>query len=131
MFSACDAEDQRRALDLYAGLIALLGVVACASNFGQQYLFSVAGERLTMRLRQLSFCAILKQDMQFFDRKSNSAGLLVSKLAGDASLVKGVRGESHEQNYCNAYIHSWCAMFTAPMMMACGITWKLLPILSQ
>lgn len=83
-------EQQEKDIELYTGMIAVIGVTAAISNFGQQFLFSIAGERLTMRLRQLSFQAIVKQDMQFFDKKTNSVGLLISKLASDASLVKGV-----------------------------------------
>jgi hypothetical protein len=43
------------------------GVVSGATQFLQPWLFSVAGEALTRRLRQQTFEAIVKQDMAFFD----------------------------------------------------------------
>lgn len=86
----CDPDEQKRQVELYVGLIVAIGTVASLSNFCNQFLFGLAGERLTMRLRQKSFEAIVKQDISFFDEKKNSVGLLVSKLASDASLVKGV-----------------------------------------
>jgi hypothetical protein len=33
----------------------------------QMYAFGVAGERLTMRLRDLTFAAMLKQEISYFD----------------------------------------------------------------
>ena len=52
--------------------------------------FSVAGERLTLRLRSETFHAILKQDISWFDDQRNSTGALVTRLANDAAQVDGV-----------------------------------------
>jgi len=52
---------------------------------------SIAGERLTKRLRFNSFRAMLRQDIGWFDLKSNSTGILSTRLAADAADVKGVR----------------------------------------
>ena len=38
----------------------------------QNYLFASAAAALTARLRNLSFRAILRQDIEFFDRDENS-----------------------------------------------------------
>ena len=51
-----------------------------------------AGERLTKRLRLASFKAMLQQDIGWFDLKSNSTGVLSTRLASDAADVKGVSG---------------------------------------
>ena len=58
--------------------------------FPQNFTLAVAGERLTKRLRYLSFKAILRQDIAWFDQKTNSTGALAARLASDASEVKGV-----------------------------------------
>ena len=49
-----------------------------------------AGERLTERLRKQMFQAMLRQDMSWFDRRSNSTGALTTRLANDASEIQGV-----------------------------------------
>jgi ABC-type multidrug transport system fused ATPase/permease subunit len=56
----------------------------------QNFSLSVAGERLTKRLRYRSFKAMLRQETGWFDRKSNSIGALLTRLASDTAAVKGV-----------------------------------------
>ena len=52
--------------------------------------FSVSGENLTSRLRSLSFRAMLRQEMGWFDEERNSTGALTTRLANDAGQVQGV-----------------------------------------
>jgi ATP-binding cassette subfamily B (MDR/TAP) protein 1 len=79
--------------DSYALLLACLGAGAFVSNF-MQNLYVLAGEKVTRRLRYASFVAILGQDIEFFDQEENSTGVLMSKLAEDASLVPGLTGQT-------------------------------------
>ncbi|ELT87338.1 hypothetical protein CAPTEDRAFT_150102 [Capitella teleta] len=55
-------------------------------------LFAITGENLTMRLRKMAFTAMLRQDMTYFDEEANQVGALTSRLATDASIVKGASG---------------------------------------
>ena len=68
-----------------------LAVGSSIIQFTASFTLSVAGERLTKRLRCLSFEAMLRQEIAWFDKKSNSTGALTTRLASDASEVKGVR----------------------------------------
>jgi ABC-type multidrug transport system fused ATPase/permease subunit len=79
--------------DTYPLLLACLGVGAFLSNF-MQNLYVLAGEKVTRRLRYASFVAILSQDIEFFDQEENATGVLMSKLAEDASLVPGLTGQT-------------------------------------
>ncbi|KAM3680704.1 ATP-dependent translocase ABCB1 isoform 1-T1 [Ammospiza maritima maritima] len=56
------------------------------------FAFGKAGEILTMRLRFMAFKAMLRQDMAWFDNPKNSTGALTTRLANDASQVKGATG---------------------------------------
>uniref|UniRef100_A0A8U7MUG3 ATP-binding cassette sub-family B member 5 n=1 Tax=Corvus moneduloides TaxID=1196302 RepID=A0A8U7MUG3_CORMO len=56
------------------------------------FTFGKAGEILTMRLRFMAFKAMLRQDMGWFDNPKNSTGALTTRLANDASQVKGATG---------------------------------------
>uniref|UniRef100_A0A8B9ZJQ8 ATP-binding cassette sub-family B member 5 n=1 Tax=Anas platyrhynchos TaxID=8839 RepID=A0A8B9ZJQ8_ANAPL len=58
----------------------------------QGFTFGKAGEILTMRLRFIAFKAMLRQDMAWFDDPKNSTGALTTRLANDASQVKGATG---------------------------------------
>ena len=50
----------------------------------------MSGENLTSRLRSLSFRAMLRQEMGWFDEERNSTGALTTRLANDAGQVQGV-----------------------------------------
>ena len=52
--------------------------------------FTVAGERLTSRLRSESFRAMLKQEIGWFDDERNATGALITRLSNDAAQVEGV-----------------------------------------
>uniref|UniRef100_A0A672U8N1 ATP binding cassette subfamily B member 1 n=1 Tax=Strigops habroptila TaxID=2489341 RepID=A0A672U8N1_STRHB len=56
------------------------------------YKHKQSGEILTMRLRFMAFKAMLRQDMSWFDNTKNSTGALTTRLANDASQVKGATG---------------------------------------
>lgn len=60
-------------------------------TFLQIWAYGVAGELLTMRLRSMTFATMLKQEMAWFDNKSNTVGALCSRLSSDTSNVQGVR----------------------------------------
>ncbi len=53
-------------------------------------MFGITGERLTMRLRKMTFTAMLRQEIGWFDDTNNSTGALCSRLSADASNVQGV-----------------------------------------
>jgi len=54
-------------------------------------MFAYSGEYLTVRMRQLIFKALLRQDIAYFDDHKHSVGVLSTRLATDASAVQGVR----------------------------------------
>lgn len=53
-------------------------------------MFTLSGETLTSRLRKLTFAAMLRQEVGWFDEEKNSVGALCSRLSGDAASVQGV-----------------------------------------
>lgn len=53
-------------------------------------MFSLSGETLTSRLRKLTFAAMLRQEVAWFDEDKNAVGALCSRLSGDAASVQGV-----------------------------------------
>ena len=57
-------------------------------------MFSVAGEKLTTRIRKLTFKAMLRQEAAYFDDSRHTVGVLCSRLSSDASSVQGVSRDS-------------------------------------
>ncbi|XP_072535196.1 ATP-dependent translocase ABCB1-like isoform X2 [Salminus brasiliensis] len=92
VFSEVDPEVKRQKTMMFSLLFLLIGAVAFITYFFQGFMFGKSGEILTMRLRSQAFKAILRQDISWFDDHNNAVGVLTTKLATDASLVKGAAG---------------------------------------
>lgn len=70
-----------------------LGLGCIISMTGQQGLCGWAGTKLTVRIRDLLFRSILKQEPGWFDFEENSVGVLVSKLSIDCISFRSVLGD--------------------------------------
>ncbi|XP_064265169.1 ATP-dependent translocase ABCB1 isoform X2 [Passer domesticus] len=92
IFSETDKDVLRKQSNLYSLLFLVLGIISFFTFFFQGFTFGKAGEILTMRLRFMAFKAMLRQDMAWFDNPKNSTGALTTRLANDASQVKGATG---------------------------------------
>lgn len=73
--------------NLYAFIFVVIGIGAFLGNAIRVMCFEIAGERYTERLRALTFEAMLKQEIGFFDDDAHSLGSLTSGLATDAANV--------------------------------------------
>ncbi|KAH7281015.1 hypothetical protein KP509_36G025500 [Ceratopteris richardii] len=58
----------------------------------EHYFFGIVGEHLTMRVREMMFAAMLRNEVGWFDR--NNSNLLVSRLSSDGILVKSAITDS-------------------------------------
>uniref|UniRef100_A0A8C3P4M8 ABC-type xenobiotic transporter n=1 Tax=Cyanoderma ruficeps TaxID=181631 RepID=A0A8C3P4M8_9PASS len=92
IFKETDKDILRKQSNLYSLLFLVLGIISFFTFFFQGFTFGKAGEILTMRLRFMAFKAMLRQDMGWFDNPKNSTGALTTRLANDASQVKGATG---------------------------------------
>jgi ATP-binding cassette subfamily B (MDR/TAP) protein 1 len=88
LFAVPDLEEQKRSVRLYAGIIFLIGIVSGISQFLSSVGFTQSGVELTMRMRKLTFSAMLRQEISFFDYETNSVGALVTRLSSDAAALK-------------------------------------------
>ncbi|XP_065843600.1 ATP-dependent translocase ABCB1-like [Oscarella lobularis] len=77
---------------VYSVAFVAVGALSGVSHMLQTGFFAASGEKLTMRLRALSFRAILRQEIGWFDHPKNSTGALTTRLSSDASLVQGASG---------------------------------------
>ncbi|CAD5117028.1 DgyrCDS5857 [Dimorphilus gyrociliatus] len=92
VFAIKDIDEQKRKTLLYSMLFLAVGAGAALSMFAQAFFFSKSGEALTRKLRDLTFKALMRQEMAYFDDSDHSVGALTTQLASDASAVQGVSG---------------------------------------
>ncbi|CAI2174077.1 6193_t:CDS:10 [Funneliformis geosporum] len=93
VFSRTDQPDElQKQANFWAGMFGVLALVAFLCNFFQLSCFMISAERLTRRLRSLTFEALMKQEIAYFDDENNGTGILTSKLAVDATKVEGLTG---------------------------------------
>ena len=70
------------------GFVLLLGLMVEYGCLGK------AGEELTYRVRCLTFSAIVRQDMSFFDKPENTVGQLTTQLSSDSNAIQGFSQDS-------------------------------------
>ncbi|XP_035174709.1 ATP-binding cassette sub-family B member 5 isoform X1 [Oxyura jamaicensis] len=91
-FQETNAEKRSKNTLVLSLMFLLLGVITLAAYIIQGFMFGKSGEILTMRLRSLSFRALLQQEIGWYDDQKNAVGVLLTRLATDASQVKGATG---------------------------------------
>ncbi|XP_003701514.2 multi drug resistance 49 isoform X1 [Megachile rotundata] len=87
-----DADEVRRETVNFSILFLVVGIVTGVGTFLQMYMFGLAGVRMTTRIRRMTFAAMLKQEMGWYDEDTNSVGALCARLSSDAGAVQGATG---------------------------------------
>ncbi|KAJ8919087.1 hypothetical protein NQ315_012072 [Exocentrus adspersus] len=91
--STGDDDTVRREANRICLYFVIAGVVSGINTFLQMFMFGIAGEKLTKRIRSQMFQAMLQQEIGYFDRKANGVGALCARLSGDAASVQGATGQ--------------------------------------
>ncbi|XP_065254511.1 ATP-dependent translocase ABCB1-like [Emys orbicularis] len=87
-----DPEKRSKTTTLLSLMCLVLAVISLVTHIIQGFMFGNSGEVLTKRLRSLSFKALLQQQIGWYDDPKNAIGVLLTRLATDASQVKGATG---------------------------------------
>ncbi|KAJ7442269.1 P-loop containing nucleoside triphosphate hydrolase protein [Mycena latifolia] len=85
----------------------------------QNYLFASSAATVTMKLRSLTFKAILRQDVEFFDKDENSTGGLTSTLSENPQKVNDLAGVT-----LGVIVQS-CATLVAGSIIGLAFMWKI------
>ncbi len=88
LFAEPNLEEEQHLVSLYAGIVFLIGFASGVSQFLSSVGFAISGAELTMRMRKLTFSAMLRQEMSYFDYEVNSVGALITRLSSDAAALK-------------------------------------------
>uniref|UniRef100_A0A8C4IMB5 ATP-binding cassette, sub-family B (MDR/TAP), member 11a n=1 Tax=Dicentrarchus labrax TaxID=13489 RepID=A0A8C4IMB5_DICLA len=118
-FAIPDLNEQREQINGICVLFCIVAVISFFSQFLQGFAFAKSGELLTRRLRKVGFQAMLRQEIGWFDDPRNSPGALTTRLATDASMVKGATGSQI------GMIVSSLTNIGASFIIAFYFSWKL------
>lgn len=85
-FYSPDRDYMKREVSKIALIFCGAGVVTVFIYWCEHYFFGIVGEHLTMRVREMMFSAILRNEVGWFDK--NNSSLLAARLSSDGTLVK-------------------------------------------
>ncbi|VDB87190.1 unnamed protein product [Peniophora sp. CBMAI 1063] len=91
-FGLTDPNERRHQGDLNSLWFFIISIISAFTIGFQNYFFASSAASLTERLRSLSFRAVLRQDIEYFDRDENNTGALVSNLSDGPQKVNGLAG---------------------------------------
>ncbi|KAI8562857.1 hypothetical protein RHMOL_Rhmol03G0068100 [Rhododendron molle] len=78
----------------WAIIFALLGVIWLFAYPARTYLFSVAGCKLTKRVRSKCFEKVVQMEVSWFDEPDNSSGAIGARLSADAATIRALVGDA-------------------------------------
>ncbi|KAK7284517.1 hypothetical protein RJT34_19263 [Clitoria ternatea] len=116
-----------------------LGMGTGVAAFLQVACWMVTGERQAARIRSLYLKTILRQDIAFFDKETNS-GEVIGRMSGDTVLIQDAMGEKVGRfmqlvatffgGFVIAFIKGWLLtvvmLCTLPLLVAAGATMALI-----
>ncbi|KAI0319342.1 multidrug resistance protein 1 [Amylostereum chailletii] len=91
-FGLTSPHERREQGDRNALWFFVISIISAVSIGGQNYYFASSAAALTNKLRAISFKAILRQDIEYFDRDENNTGTLVSDLSDGPQKINGLAG---------------------------------------
>lgn len=119
LFANPDLEEQKHLASVYSGVIFVIGFAGAVTLFLSTVGFAKSGEELTMRMRKLTFSAMLRQEMGYFDYETNSVGALVTRLSSDASALK-VNSVIAKETLKDIFIgYDWCSYWNYTSSSRC------------
>lgn len=116
LFDALNSTDPSGATSI-ALLFVYVGCGAFVASTLQVACFTMASERMTIRLRRAYMNSILDQEMGFFDEQN--AGTITSRVAEAALLYREALGEKF------GALFQFGAMFVAGIIVGFTFSWKL------
>jgi hypothetical protein len=93
IFTLCDQDEQLRQSLQWMGVIMAIGVGALIVTILLNYSLSLAGSKLTTKLRILMFKSMLKQEISFHDLPENRSSILSTQLSTSAPFCRGLTSD--------------------------------------
>ncbi|KDP28336.1 hypothetical protein JCGZ_14107 [Jatropha curcas] len=97
-----------------------LAVGACAAAFLQVACWMVTGERQAVRIRGLYLKTILRQDIAFFDKETNT-GEVIGRMSGDTFLIQDAMGEKLVSMFIGGFVIAFIKGWLLTLVMLSSI----------
>lgn len=85
-------DELRSRANFWSWMYFMLAMEQLVTFVAQGWLFALCSERLVHRARDRSFRAMLRQDIAFFDKDTNTAGALTTFLSTETTHLAGMSG---------------------------------------
>ncbi|KIM74275.1 hypothetical protein PILCRDRAFT_828358 [Piloderma croceum F 1598] len=118
-FSDIDPHQRRHDGDRTALWFFIIALISTCTIGLQHYMFGSAAATLTAKVRSLSFKAILRQDIEFFDKDENSSGGLTGSLSDNAQKINGLAGIT-----LGTIVQS-CSTVVSGLILGFAFIWKI------
>ncbi|UJR11973.1 hypothetical protein I4U23_016151 [Adineta vaga] len=118
-----DAETAALNARNYSIIVFFVGLAGGLCQFISSYAFARSGEALTLRMRVISFAAMLRQEMSWYDQEDNQHNILVTRLSKDAAALKGMTGVT-----IGAFLNA-VGTLVAGLVISFAAGWKLTLVL--
>ncbi|XP_037948029.1 multidrug resistance protein homolog 49-like [Teleopsis dalmanni] len=119
-----DAEYVQSQTNQFSYIFIVVGLIAGLGTLTQNYMFNMAGVKMTSRLRKTAFKTIISQNVSYFDSERNSVGALCARLAGDCSNIQGISTTSVSGARVSVIVQAISA-FIASTLTAFFSSWNL------
>ncbi|KAJ6323369.1 hypothetical protein OIU76_010809 [Salix suchowensis] len=123
-FGSTDIEEVTHKVSQVSLKYVYLGLGAMVASFLQVSCWMVTGERQAARIRNLYLGAILRQEIGFFDKETNT-GEIIGRMAGDTILIQDAMGEKVGK------FLQLVTTFTAGFVIAFIKGWKLTLVMAS
>ncbi|KAF8109986.1 hypothetical protein N665_0088s0004 [Sinapis alba] len=85
-----DWETTQKEVKRISILFCCASVITVISHAIEHTTFGIMGERLTLRVRQMMFSAILRNEIGWFDKMDNTSSMLASQLESNSTLLRTI-----------------------------------------
>ena len=79
---------------LWSGLMGGIALCQVIGDIFRFYGFGLPGEKLTVKLRDMYYRAVLRQEIGWHDLKDNAPGIVTAQLASEVNLIQALSGET-------------------------------------
>lgn len=100
----------------YSIMFLIIAAIILCCTLLQHYNFSIMGERLTKRMRELVLRKILTFEIGWFDKEENTSAAICARLSSEASTVRSLVGDRMSlliQVFANAFLSFALALIIA------------------
>ena len=94
VFAKSSREKAEKVVNKYAVVLVVFGVVSFFIQFLSLSLFGWAGESLTSRLRKMTFAAMMRQGLTWFQHPDNGVGSICTRFSRDIVCIHEVSKSS-------------------------------------